>query len=868
MGHIKAAFAAIAAGSAFVRAAAIGVLVVLFLGTGTKAAAQTCLPPPSGLAGWWPGDSNFNDIAGGHKPSGANGVSFVPAQVGSGFRFGSDANAEVPHSIRIPSYPELKNQRFTWAAWVRPDGPGPNNDRNGNVILNHHFDARHFLQLSWGSASGRFVFVFGDDSTEFIMSQHTYAPGIFSFVAGAYDGKTLRLYVNGALEGTLSDAKTVPYSSDEWKFGRNNASGGGRTWNGVIDEIQAYNRALSPAEILAIFNAGNEGVCRSESQSVIAQAPDNQFKNGDAGGSADGRQVTSDTAPTSGVSSPVAGGLPGDAAQTHKILNPKDRQYYVWIPPGSFTMGCSEGDTECGGNEKPPHAERIANGFWLAQTEVTQAAYKLVTGGNPSTHKGDLLPVESVTWNEAVSYCEAIGGRLPTEVEWEYAARAGNKWARYGNLDAIAWYLGNSGNANQPVAQKQPNAFGLYDMLGNMWEMVEDSYPGTESKIARGGARSAGSPSARASFRLRIDPARRNDDKGFRCMSGSVDSGLAKPPEELNRTPAPSSSPGNSSPALRPDGQLYVWIPPGAFTMGCSAGDTQCNDNEKPSHSETAKGFWLGRTEVTQAAYQRVTGANPSAHKGDQLPVESVTWNAAVSYCAAIGGRLPTEVEWEYAARGHAGITGGRYGNLDAVAWHSANSNNETHPVALKQSNAFGLFDTLGNVWEWVEDRYAGGSQRILKGGSLFVDVGNVRASSRLVVQASAAANGRGFRCAGDWSAPEATAVPSRTESGSGSTGGVSRADAPGVTKPILVRKVEPEYSEEARKARLKGVVVLNFEIDETGHVVNPRVVTGLGHGLDEKAIEAVKKWKFDPATRNGKPIKVGATAELNFSLL
>lgn len=111
------------------------------------------------------------------------------------------------------------------------------------------------------------------------------------------------------------------------------------------------------------------------------------------------------------------------------------------------------------------------------------------------------------------------------------------------------------------------------------------------------------------------------------------------------------------------DGLTYLWIPPGTFTMGCSPGDTQCLDDEKPAHVERiAKGFWLGRTEMTQAAYQRVTGRNPSVHKGAQLPVENVTWNEAATYCTAIGGRLPEEMEWEYSARG--AVAAARYGNL------------------------------------------------------------------------------------------------------------------------------------------------------------------------------------------------------------
>ncbi|HXB72404.1 MAG TPA: SUMF1/EgtB/PvdO family nonheme iron enzyme [Candidatus Acidoferrales bacterium] len=247
--------------------------------------------------------------------------------------------------------------------------------------------------------------------------------------------------------------------------------------------------------------------------------------------------------------------VPADRSQISTLVNPTDGQRYVWIPPGAFMMGCSPGDTECEGNEKPAHEERIAAGFWLGETEVTQVAYQRVTGANPSTHRGDQLPVETITWNHAVNYCTAIGGRLPTEVEWEYAARAGAKWARYGSLDEVAWYRGNSGDTNQPVARKQPNAFGLYDMLGNVWEWTKDSYGDTGLKVVRGGARSADSRGARASYRVMIQPSLRNDDKGFRCAGDWPGTEKTAPTVSANPVPAVNPSGAGDGPHPRAQSQ-------------------------------------------------------------------------------------------------------------------------------------------------------------------------------------------------------------------------------------------------------------------------------------------------------------------------
>lgn len=168
--------------------------------------------------------------------------------------------------------------------------------------------------------------------------------------------------------------------------------------------------------------------------------------------------------------------------------------------------------------------------------------------------------------------------------------------------------------------------------------------------------------------------------------------------------------------------------------------------------------FLLSRFPVTQEWYTALTGISPSAIKGDQLPVESVSWKDAVTFCnrlseqtgldscysvgedgetivfhpEANGYRLPTEDEWEYACR--AGTTGIHYGELDDIAWYKANSEGTTHAVGTKQPNAFGLYDMLGNVWEWCSDIYdeqVYGSYRIFRGGGWFDDTRGCMATNR-----------------------------------------------------------------------------------------------------------------------------------------
>ena len=188
-----------------------------------------------------------------------------------------------------------------------------------------------------------------------------------------------------------------------------------------------------------------------------------------------------------------------------------------------------------------------------------------------------------------------------------------------------------------------------------------------------------------------------------------------------------------------------VYVEGGTFQMGSNRGYS----DENPIHTVTVNGFFMDKMEVTQAEYRRVMGNTPSNYDGcDDCAVEEVSWHDANAYAKKVGKRLPTEAEWEYAARGgnkSKGYTYSGSNNLDAVGWYDRNSNKKTNPVGHKQPNELGLYDMSGDVFEWCSDWYGdysssqqtdpqgsnSGESRVLRGGSWGNDAVNCRITYR-----------------------------------------------------------------------------------------------------------------------------------------
>ena len=223
----------------------------------------------------------------------------------------------------------------------------------------------------------------------------------------------------------------------------------------------------------------------------------------------------------------------------------------VWIPPGTFTMGSDEGH----GDEQPAHTVEISRGFWISKFEVTQAQYEAVMKRNLSFSKGGNLPVERLSWQDCGEFTAKLSGatgrtyRLPTEAQWEYACRTASS-SRYclGNgferLPQSAWYKTNAGTGSHPVGLKEPNAWGIHDMHGNVAEWCLDWYHSDyyktspehdprgplqpeiiDLRVIRGGAWNMLAPALRSSFRYALSYQYGNRYTGLRLVAETAAGG-------------------------------------------------------------------------------------------------------------------------------------------------------------------------------------------------------------------------------------------------------------------------------------------------------------------------------------------------------
>jgi formylglycine-generating enzyme required for sulfatase activity len=464
--------------------------------------------------------------------------------------------------------------------------------------------------------------------------------------------------------------------------------------------------------------------------------------------------------------------------------NPSPAQL-VWVPPGTFAMGSPL--TEPGRNpDEQQHVVSITEGFWMGQREVNQPDYMATMLSNPSEFTGSALPVESVTWQNAVDYCAVLTRReqdagrlplgyvyrLPTEAEWEYATRSGSQTAySFGDdpssLPQFAWFATNSGSMTDPVVTRTASPPGLFDTYGNVAEWCLDWYGSYSlnraldpqgptngvARVVRGGSWASIATECRSASRDSLTATNSASTVGFRTV-------LAK---------ETYAWPTNPNPAR------LVWVPSGSLIMGSPLGELGRGSDETQHQVTLTKAFWISRYELTQGEFSTLTGIQLSG--GSNLSAQ-ITWQQATQYCQLLNaqesqaGRLPTgyvyrlprEAEWEYVAR--AG-TQTRYffgddlsgTQLANYAWYGGTCGVITIVGGEKAPSPLGLYDIYGNKAEWCADWYgpypqgsaidpigpASGQYKVSRGGGCCcADAAYCRSAARLPFDPNQ--NGAGLR--------------------------------------------------------------------------------------------------------------------------
>jgi eukaryotic-like serine/threonine-protein kinase len=516
-------------------------------------------------------------------------------------------------------------------------------------------------------------------------------------------------------------------------------------------------------------------------------------------------KTPSRTATATEAHTPTANALP------EEIIDEKGVTMRL-VPAGEFTMGSDNGNSD----EAPVHTVTLDN-YYMDVYEVTNALYAAcVDAGDCSppqdarsyTHSNYFrnsvymnFPVIYVDWNQAKAYCEWREARLPTEAEWEKAARGtdgrtypwgegvdcakANYWGKDGGCTGDTTEVGNYEGGKSP--------YRMYDMAGNVLEWVNDRYDSTyyssspesnpqgpasgESRVLRGGAWYDLEDFVRSANRDGYGPAGRDYDLGFRCAS-SVPPSAAPAASTPKPTPTPVA---NALPEEIVDekGVTMRLVPAGAFFMGSDSGDS----DEQPVHTVTLDDYYMDVYEVTNAKYaacmnagkcsppKKAESSTRSSYYGnsqyDTFPVILVDWNRAKTYCEWRGARLPTEAEWEKAARGTDGRTYPWGYTAPSYSLAKFNSKDTTAVGSYESGKSpYGMYDMAGNVWEWVADWYGSkyyqtspaenpqgptsGETRVMRGGPWGSDAGGIRSADRSELVPTDRYSHIGFRCARD----------------------------------------------------------------------------------------------------------------------
>ena len=461
------------------------------------------------------------------------------------------------------------------------------------------------------------------------------------------------------------------------------------------------------------------------------------------------------------------------------------------VRAGSFIMGALDDDTEAEANERPAHPVTLTRDYFVSETVLTQELWTAVMGttiqeeeakgtGEKNLGYGPNFPMYCLSHKDCQKFVERLNQltgltfRMPTEAEWEYAARGGHlsrgyKYPGSNDPSEVAWSIANDPQKKlHPVKLLKPNELGLYDMAGNVWEYIYDfrrtytaepqvnplgDISGNQANI-RGGSTAWGTTCSRTSYRHQQSNITKDSKDGRRAFRFVLDADRVIGEDNTTYQAYDTicagdtytwngktySKPGSYTDTLQniygcdsivtlnlavlPDPPItftvngvsfkMMRVRAGTFMMGATDDDTEAEADEFPRHEVTlTKDYFIAETEMTQALWQAIMGNNPSVNQSNpQLPVNNITFDdcqvmiAKLNELTDLTFRLPTEAEWEYAARGGQYSKGYKYAgsdNIDEVAWYNLP---DYKPVAQLKPNELGIYDMSGSVYEWCQDLY------------------------------------------------------------------------------------------------------------------------------------------------------------------
>ena len=457
-------------------------------------------------------------------------------------------------------------------------------------------------------------------------------------------------------------------------------------------------------------------------------------------------------------------------AKSPVIIVDSVRFRMLYIEGGSFLMGATKEQLKPETNEKPAHQVTLSS-YYIGEVEVTQKLWETVMGTNPSFAKNKNQPVNEVSWNDCQSFIEKLNKktgltfRLPTEAEWEYAARGGNKSQGYqysgsNILSEVGWYRDNSDENGEVSEHKNnvkklsPNELNIYDMSGGVWEWCQDiigNYPSSSQsnpvgatigneRVIRGGSWKSSMWSCRNAIRISELPDSHNSCLGLRLALQTFpkdyfvnDKGDIDLQDENYEAVVDDDSDDNGQEGtfgISSVDTICFKVGKVPFSMVyVDGGNYRIWDGEDFGSEDiryimkaiyggnfdvSLSSYYIGETEVTYELWEAVMGSIPGGDdiKYKKFPVVRVSLSDCEDFIKKLSQitgkdfRLPTDAEWQVAAQGGKKSKGYRYSgsnDLDEVARTQAHT---SYPVKTLKPNELGIYNMTGNVWEWCSDKF------------------------------------------------------------------------------------------------------------------------------------------------------------------